>query len=324
MKAIDITEPGGPEVLVEREVADPQAAAGEVLIEVAAAGLNRADVAQRRGKYAPPPGASEYPGLECSGRVAAIGAGVSRFAVGDPVCALLSGGGYAERVVVDERLVLPVPEGVDLIDAAGLPEVAATVWSNVFAIARLADGEMLLVHGGSGGIGTFAIQLATARGAGVLTTARSENAAALRQLGAESVIDYRNQDFAAEVAEYTDNRGVDVILDHLGASYFDRNIAGLAMNGRLAIISLQGGAKTEFNLGALMGKRASVSATTLRSRPLGERAAIINAVAEEVWPLLADGRVRPVIAHRLPLSEADEAHRLMEAGGYVGKILLTT
>ena len=324
MKAIEITEAGGPEVLAAREVADPVPRTGQVLIEVAAAGVNRADVMQRRGLYPPPPDASQYPGLECSGRVAAVGDGASRFAVGDAVCALLSGGGYAQLVAVDERLVLPVPDSVDLVDAAGLPEVAATVWSNVFAIAGLSDGEMLLVHGGSGGIGTFAIQLATARGAGILTTARRENAAALRELGAELVIDYRDEDFAAEVANHTGERGVDVILDHLGASYFENNIRSLATNGRLAIIGLQSGAKTEVNLAALLRKRAQVSATTLRARPLAERAAIIEAVAQNVWPLVARGAVRPVIAHRLALEEAAEAHRLLEAGGYVGKILLTT
>lgn len=323
MKAVQIREPGGPESLVLTEVPDPRPGPGEVVIAVAAAGINRADAMQRRGLYPPPPGASPLPGLEVSGRIDALGPDTEGFAVGDEVCALLSGGGYAERVAVDQRLVLPIPSGVDLADAAGLPEVAATVWSNVFDIAGLTSGETLLVHGGSGGIGTFAIQLAVAKGAKVLTTARSGNAAALRDLGAELVVDYRDQDFAAEVAAHTGDRGADVILDHLGASYLDRNLASLAMNGRIVIISLQGGAKTEFNLAKLMAKRASLTATTLRSRPITERAAIIEAVRREVWPLVEEGRVTPVIAHRLPLERAAEAHRLLDEGGYLGKILLT-
>ncbi|ADD39979.1 NAD(P)H-quinone oxidoreductase [Stackebrandtia nassauensis] len=324
MRAVEIAEPGGPEALKVIDAPDPIPGSGEVVIEVAAAGINRADAAQRRGKYPPPEGASPYPGLEVSGRIIAIGPGVAGVSVGDEVCALLSGGGYAERVAVDARLLLPIPDGVDLVDAAGLPEVAATVWSNVFQIARLTEGEMLLVHGGSGGIGTFAIQLATARGCGVLTTARSHNADALRGLGAELVIDYRDQDFAEEVATHTDGRGVDVILDHLGASYLDRNVASLNLNGRLAIISMQGGSKTEFNLGALMRRRGSVSATTLRSRPIGERADIIAAVRDNVWPQVASGQVKPVVAQRFPLADVVEAHRVLDAGGYLGKILLTT
>jgi len=323
MFAVEISEPGGPQVLRWREMADVVPGPGEVLIEVAAAGVNRADLLQRQGHYPPPPGASEVPGLECSGTVAAVGGDVTAWQVGDRVCALLSGGGYAERVVVDAGLVLPVPNEVDLVDAAGLPEAAATVWSNVFDIAELDKGQSLLVHGGAGGIGTIAIQLATVLGARVLTTARADHDEALRRLGAELIIDYRDQDFVAVVADHTDNRGVDVILDNMGASYLERNIESLAFDGRLAVIGMQGGRSAKLNLGALLGKRGRISAAGLRARPLMERIRIIDAVAREVWPLVARQLVKPVIAQRIPLSEAPAAHEAMEAGGHLGKILLT-
>lgn len=323
MYAVEISEPGGPQVLRWRETPDVVPGPGEVLIEVAAAGVNRADLLQRQGHYPPPAGASEVPGLECSGTVAAVGEDVTAWQVGDRVCALLSGGGYAERVVVDAGLVLPVPGGVDLVDAAGLPEAAATVWSNVFDIAKLDKGQSILVHGGAGGIGTVAIQLATVFGARVLTTARADHADALRRLGAELIIDYRNEDFVAVVADHTDNRGVDVILDNMGASYLERNIKTLAFDGRLAVIGMQGGRSATLNLGALLVKRGRISAAGLRARPLIDRIHIIDAVAREVWPLVARQLVKPVVAQRIPLSEAPAAHEAMEAGGHLGKILLT-
>ncbi|HZE39775.1 MAG TPA: NAD(P)H-quinone oxidoreductase [Stackebrandtia sp.] len=322
MRAIVITEFGGPEVLAWQEVDDPIPAEGEVVIEVAAAGVNRADLQQRQGFYPPPKGASEYPGLECSGRIAVLGEGVEGFGVGDEVCALVSGGAYAEKVAVDAGLVLPVPRGVSLSDAACFPEAAATVWSTVFGISRLAEGEMLLVHGGAGGIGTFAIQLATAMGAGVVTTARGDHGAALRELGAELVIDYRDQDFAEVIAQRTESQGVDVILDNMGASYLDKNLATLNHNGRLMIIGMQGGRTTELDLGKLLVRRVSVSAAGLRARPLAERTAIIAQVREKVWPLIEGGYIRPVVARRIPLAQAADAHRMLGEGGHLGKVVL--
>ncbi|MEU8569192.1 NAD(P)H-quinone oxidoreductase [Streptomyces pathocidini] len=324
MHAITIPEPGGPEALVWAEVPEPVPAVGEVLVEVAAGGVNRADVMQRQGFYDPPPDASPYPGLECSGRIAALGPGVSGWAVGDEVCALLSGGGYAEKVAVPAGQLLPVPEGVDLVTAAGLPEVACTVWSNVFMVAHLRPGETLLVHGGSSGIGTMAVQLAKAVGARVAVTAGSpEKLERCRELGADILIDYREQDFAEEVRKATDGAGADVILDIVGAKYLAANVRALAVNGRLAIIGLQGGRKGELDLGALLVKRAAVTATSLRGRPLGEKAAIVAAVREHVWPLFGAGRVRPVVDRSLPMRDAAEAHRVLEGSGHVGKILLT-
>ncbi|MFI1964377.1 NAD(P)H-quinone oxidoreductase [Streptomyces pathocidini] len=324
MHAITIPEPGGPEALVWAEVPEPVPAVGEVLVEVAAGGVNRADVMQRQGFYDPPPDASPYPGLECSGRIAALGPGVSGWAVGDEVCALLSGGGYAEKVAVPAGQLLPVPEGVDLVTAAGLPEVACTVWSNVFMVAHLRPGETLLVHGGSSGIGTMAVQLAKAVGARVAVTAGSpEKLERCRELGADILIDYREQDFAEEVRKATDGAGADVILDIIGAKYLAANVRALAANGRLAIIGLQGGRKGELDLGALLVKRAAVTATSLRGRPLGEKAAIVAAVREHVWPLFGAGRVRPVVDRSLPMRDAAEAHRVLEGSGHVGKILLT-
>ncbi|MFG2121872.1 NAD(P)H-quinone oxidoreductase [Streptomyces sp. NPDC048710] len=323
MHAITIPEPGGPEALVWDEVPDPVPGAGEVLVEVVASAVNRADILQRQGFYNPPPGASPYPGLECSGRIAALGPGVSGWAVGDEVCALLSGGGYAEKVVVPAGQLLPVPRGVDLNRAAALPEVVCTVWSNVFMIAHLRPGETLLVHGGSSGIGTMAIQLAKAVGAKVAVTAGTkEKLEQCAELGADVLINYREQDFVAEIGRATDGAGADVILDNMGAKYLDRNVQALAVNGRLAIIGMQGGIKGELNIAALLNKRAAISATSLRARPLSEKAAIVAAVREHVWPLLAAGQVRPVVDRELPMPEAAEAHRVVEASGHVGKVLL--
>ncbi|MET7651744.1 NAD(P)H-quinone oxidoreductase [Streptomyces sp. NPDC005486] len=325
MHAITIPEPGGPEALVWDEVPDPVAGAGEVLVEVVASAVNRADILQRQGFYDPPPGASPYPGLECSGRIAAIGPGVSGWAVGDEVCALLAGGGYAEKVVVPAGQLLPVPESVDLRRAAALPEVTSTVWSNVFMIAHLRPGETLLVHGGSSGIGTMAIQLAKAVGARVAVTAGTkEKLEQCAELGADILINYREQDFVAELKQATDGAGADVVLDNMGAKYLDRNVQALAVNGRLAIIGMQGGIKAELNIGALLGKRAAISATSLRARPLEEKAAIVAAVREHVWPLLAAGHVRPVVDREVPMSDAAAAHRHVEASGHVGKVLLVT
>ncbi|MEV0260600.1 NAD(P)H-quinone oxidoreductase [Streptomyces sp. NPDC050617] len=325
MYAITIPEPGGPEALVWAEVPDPVPGEGEVLVEVVASAVNRADVMQRQGFYDPPPGASPYPGLECSGRIAELGPGVRGWEVGDEVCALLAGGGYAEKVCVPAGQLLPVPDGVDTVTAAGLPEVAATVWSNVFLTAHLRPGETLLVHGGSSGIGTMAIQLAKAVGARVAVTAGG--AAKLercRELGADILIDYREQDFVEELAKATGGAGADVILDIVGAKYLERNVQALAVNGRLVIIGLQGGRKGELNLGALLAKRASVTATSLRGRPHEEKAEIVAAVREHVWPLIAGGRVKPVVDRTLPMREATQAHEVLESSAHVGKLLLTT
>ncbi|MFE3990684.1 NAD(P)H-quinone oxidoreductase [Streptomyces goshikiensis] len=324
MHAITIEQPGGPEALVWAEVPDPVAGEGEVLVEVAASAVNRADILQRQGFYDPPPGSSRHPGLECSGRIVAIGPGVSGWAVGDEVCALLAGGGYAERVAVPAGQLLPVPEGVDLVTAAALPEVVCTVWSNIFMIAQLRPGETVLVHGGSSGIGTMAIQLAKAIGAKVAVTAGGpEKLARCRELGADVLIDYREQDFVAELRAATDGAGADVILDIVGAKYLGRNLDALAVNGRLAVIGLQGGVKGELNLGALLAKRAAITATSLRARPLGEKAAIVAAVREHVWPLVSTGRVTPVVHAAFPMRDAAEAHRVMESSAHVGKLLLT-
>ncbi|WP_133739981.1 NAD(P)H-quinone oxidoreductase [Actinorugispora endophytica] len=327
MRAIAISEPGGPDVLTWREVPDPEPGPGEVLVEVAATAVNRADVNQRQGSYPPPPGASEYPGLECSGRVAALGPGTdgSGWRVGDEVCALLAGGGYAERVAVPVGQLLPVPAGVGLVEAAALPETACTVWSNVFMTAALGPGESLLVHGGGSGIGTFAIQLARARGARVLTTAGSpEKLARCLELGAVAAVNHRTEDFAARVREETGGAGVDVVLDIMGGSYLDANLRSLAVGGRLVVIGLMGGRRAELDLGRMLVRRLSVHATTLRSRPLAEKAEIVSQVAGQVWPLVGKGTVRPVVDRVLPLRDAAEAHRIMESGGHVGKILLST
>lgn len=325
MHAITIPEPGGPEALVWAEVPDPEPAEGEVLVDVAASAVNRADVLQRQGFYDPPPGASPYPGLECSGRVSALGPGVSGWSVGDEVCALLGGGGYAEKVAVPTGQLLPVPDGMELVTAAGLPEVTCTVWSNVFMVAHLRPTETLLVHGGSSGIGTMAIQLAKAAGARVAVTAGSkEKLDRCAELGADILINYREQDFLEELRTATDGHGADVILDIIGAKYLDKNVQALATNGRLAIIGMQGGVKGELNLSTLIGKRGAVTATGLRARPASEKAAIVAAVREHVWPLLADGRVRAVVDSTVPMPEVAQAHRALDESGHIGKILLTT
>ena len=321
MRAVVTTEPGGPEVLTIGEVADPRPAAGEVVVEVVATAVNRADTLQRRGLYAPPPGATDVIGLECSGRIAELGEGVEGWTVGDEVCALLAGGGYAARVAVPVGQVMPVPAGVSLVEAACLPEVAATVWSNVFMTAHLARGERFLVHGGAGGIGTMAIQLAAARGAEVFTTAGSPEGLELcRSLGASRAISYRDEDFVEVMSEAG---GADVILDNMGAKYLGRNVTALATGGRLVIIGMQGGAKGELDIAALLRKRASVTATSLRARPVTEKAAICCGVVENVWPLVATGAIRPIIETTMPLEDVARAHQLMEDGGHAGKILLT-
>lgn len=323
MRAIEITEPGEPDVLQVTEVERPVAGPGQVVVDVAAAGVNRADLFQRKGAYPPPPGASPLPGLEVSGTVAEIGEGVEGLAVGDEVCALLDGGGYAEAVAVAATQVLPVPAGVSLVDAAGLPEVVCTVWSNVFMTAVLQPGETLLIHGGSSGIGTTAIQLAKAAGARVAVTAGSQaKLDACRELGADILISYKDEDFVERLKEETDGHGADVLLDNIGAKYLARNIDALATNGRLVNIGLMGGAKAELDLRALVKKRAAVIATSLRARPAAEKAAIVAAVREHVWPLIEDGVFRPVIQGTHPLERAADAHRELEESQHIGKVLL--
>ena len=323
MNAITIPRSGGPEVLTWQTVPDPEPAAGEVLVDVTASAVNRADLMQRQGFYPPPPGAPPYPGLECSGRIAALGDGVTGWQVGDEVCALLAGGGYATRVAVPAGQVLSKPAAVSLRDAAALPEVACTVWSNVGQLAHLSKGETFLVHGGGSGIGTHAIQVAKALGAIVLCTAGTpEKLARCRELGADVTINYRTEDFVARAREETGG-GVDVILDMIGAKYLTRNVEALAANGRLAIIGLQGGARAEIDLNALMRSRAQVIGTVLRARPAAEKAAIVTAVRERVWPLVESGAVRPVVDRVLPMRDAAEAHRVVEAGQNIGKVLLT-
>jgi len=325
MRAVIAPDPGGPEVLRVVELADPTPAPGEVVVDVAATAVNRADTLQRKGVYPPPPGASDVLGLECAGTVSALGEGVTGWSVGNEVCALLAGGGYATKVAVPAGQLMPVPDGVDLVTAAALPEVACTVWSNVFMVAGLRADETLLVHGGSGGIGTLAIQVAASLGARVVATAGSaEKLALCRELGADVVVNYREQDFVEEVRRATDGHGADVILDNMGASYLDRNVDALAVEGRLVIIGMQGGVKGELDIAKLLGKRGAVIATSLRGRPTEEKAAICAAVVEHVWPLVADGTVKPVVSTTLPLDRATDGHRLMEEGGHFGKILLTT
>ena len=325
MHAIVITEPGGPEKLQLMTVPDPAVGAGEALIEIAASAVNRADLLQRQGFYPPPPGAPPYPGLECSGRIAALGPAVTGWHEGDEVCALLDGGGYAERVAVPAGQLLPVPRGIQVTEAAALPEAACTVWSNVFKLGHLQPGETLLVHGGAGGMGTLAIQLARARGARVLCTAGSpDKLARCRNLGADRAISYRDEDFVEVVREVTDGHGADVILDIMGASYLERNCEALAIDGRLMVIGLQGGTKAQLDLGALLPRRNAIHATTLRARPPAQKAAIVAEVRAQVWPLVEAGEVSPVIDRRVRLADAAEAHRVIEAGGHVGKVLLVT
>ena len=323
MRAITITSPGDADVLVPADVDDPVPGPGEALVDVAATAVNRADVMQRRGFYDPPPGASPYPGLECSGRIAGLGDGVTGWSVGDEVCALLSGGGYATRVAVPAGQLLPVPAGLSLVEAAALPEVACTVWSNVFQLARLQPGEVLLVHGGTSGIGTMAVQLAARAGARVLCTVGSaEKAARAVELGAERAVRYREEDFVTVVREATGGAGADVVLDNMGAAYLPRNVDVLAVGGRLVVIGLQGGTRGELDLGALLVKRASVVATSLRARPAAEKAALVAAVREHVWPAVEAGEVRPVVDRVLPLEQAAQAHRVLESSAHIGKIVL--
>jgi putative PIG3 family NAD(P)H quinone oxidoreductase len=323
MRAVVITRPGEPEVLRWLEVPDPVPGPGEVVIDVTASGVNRADLMQRQGFYPPPPGAPPYPGLECSGRVRAVGGQVANWRPGDQVCALLSGGGYAEQVAVPEGQLLPVPASVPVATAAAFPETACTVYANVFQLAGLTEGELLLVHGGSSGIGTMAIQLAKAFGARVACTAGSaEKLARCRALGADVVVNYRTEDFVEVVQDATGGAGADVILDIMGASYLARNLAALATGGRLVVIGRQGGSRAELDLGVLQAKRASLHATTLRARPAHEKAAVVAAVREHVWPLIDAGRVAAVVDRELPMSQAAQAHRVMAASEHVGKILL--
>lgn len=323
MKAVVAREPGGPEVLELVDVPDIEPKPGEVLIEVAAAGVNRADLLQRRGFYPPPKDAPEWLGLECSGTIVAVGQGVVSRSVGDEVCALLSGGGYAERVSVPTGQVMDIPAGVDLVTAAALPEAAATVWSNIVMTAGLREGESLLIHGGGSGIGTMGIQIARALGARVFVTAGSAaKLSRCEELGAEVLINYREQDFVEVIRDETGGRGVDVILDNMGASYLARNISALAFGGRLAIIGLQGGTKSEINLGAVLSTNVTISALSLRARPSDQKAMICKELERRVWPLIAAGLVKPTVDRVLSLADAPAAHAALDDGSVVGKILL--
>ncbi|GAA1952733.1 NAD(P)H-quinone oxidoreductase [Amycolatopsis minnesotensis] len=321
MHAITIREFGDPDVLEWAEVPDPVPGEGEVLLDVTASAVNRADLLQRQGNYPPPQGASEILGLECSGTVAELGPGAEGWQVGDEVCALLAGGGYAEKVVVPAVQLLPVPGEVSLLASAGLPEVACTVWSMVAMGAGLTEGEVLLVHGGAGGIGTHAIQVGKALGASVAVTAGSpERLDRCRQLGADLVVNYREQDFVEEVRK--EFGGADVILDNMGAKYLGRNIDALKIGGRLAVIGMQGGFKGELNIGALLGKRASVAAAGLRGRPVEDKGRIVADVRERLWPLVESGSVQPIVGQVTPMAEASAAHRALDEGGVFGKVLL--
>jgi NADPH2:quinone reductase len=325
MKAVYISEPGGPEMLEIREVPAPVPGHGEVLIDVVAAGLNRADVHQRKGFYPPPPGASEVPGLEVSGRIAGFGPGVTKpFSIGDKVVALLAGGGYAQQVAVRSEQVVRIPDGVDLVTAAALPEVAATVYSNLIMTAQLQAGETVLVHGATGGIGTMAIQFAKAIGATVATTAGTDEKVGTAKafLGADIAINYAQENFAESLRAQNGGKGADVILDVVGAKYLQQNVDALADYGRLIVIGLQGGTKGELDLGQLLRKRAAVVATALRPRPVEEKGAIMTAVRDAVWPLIADGRVHPLVDKTFPLDQVRAAHEYFDAGEHVGKILL--
>jgi NADPH:quinone reductase len=325
MTAIEIAAYGGPEVLRPTRRPIPKPAAGEVLIEVAGAGVNRPDVLQRQGAYKPPPGASDIPGLEIAGRIVALGEGVADWGLGDSVTALVTGGGYAEFSTAPAPQCLPIPKGLDAVKAAAIPETYFTVWTNVFDRAKLKSGESLLVHGGSSGIGTTAIQLANAFGAQVFTTAGSaEKCAACIKLGAKRAIDHRTEDFAAVLQETTGGRGVDVILDMVGGGYINRNLRILALEGRLVQIAFLQGSKAEIDLGPMMMKRQTITGSTLRPRSVAEKGAIARSLRERVWPLIEAGRVGPVIFKTFPLSDAAEAHRLMESGQHIGKIVLTT
>ena len=327
MYAITIDQPGGPEVMKWAQQPDPELPRGHVLVEVAATAVNRADLLQRQGVYPPPPGASDILGLECSGVITELGEDVTGWSVGDEVCALLAGGGYAEKVAVPATQLLPVPAGVDLRVAASLPEVACTVWSNVVMRGGLRRGQVLLVHGGGGGIGTHAIQVGKALGARVAVTAGSEDKLnRCRELGADILINYRDSDFVASLAEATDNHGADVVLDNMGASYLGRNVDALAMDGHVVIIGMQGGRKGEVDIAKLMGKRGNITSTGLRGRPLtgpGGNADIVADVRAKLWPLIADGSVQPIVSTELPITEAPLAHQLLDSPETVGKVILT-
>jgi NADPH:quinone reductase len=321
--AIEIRAPGGPEMLVAAERPVPAPAAGEVLIKVAAAGVNRPDVFQRLGRYPPPPGASDIPGLEVAGTIERLGAGVDGWRIGDTVCALVAGGGYAEYCAAPAPQCLAVPRGIDLVAAAAIPETFFTVWTNVFERGRLQAGESLLVHGGSSGIGTTAIQLARARGSRVFATAgTADKCAACERLGAARAINYRNADFLAVIRELTDGRGVDVVLDMVGGEYFPRNIEALATDGRLVEIATLHGAKAELNIQTIMQRRLTITGSTLRARPVADKGAIAAAVRQHVWPLLEAGEVKPIVHATFPLRDAAEAHRVMEADTHIGKLVL--
>jgi putative PIG3 family NAD(P)H quinone oxidoreductase len=323
VRAVVITEPGGPEVLEMLQVPDPEPAVDEVLIEVVATAVNRADLMQRQGNYPPPPGAPPYLGMECSGRIAKLGDGVTGWAVGDEVCALLAGGGYAERVAVPAGQVLPIPDGVSVLDAAALPEVCCTVWSMVFAWGKLSAGESFLVHGGSSGIGTMAIQLAHQRGSRVCTTAGTPRKVEFcRTLGADVAINYNDEAFEERVLAETGGEGVDVILDNMGAAYLPRNVACLAIDGRLIVLGLQGGRRGELDLGDLLVKRGTVHAAGLRGRSPARKAEIVAETRANVWPMISSGAVRPVIDRVLSLDDAAEAHELVDSSEHIGKVLL--
>jgi len=323
--AIEISRPGDPDVLVPVERPRPTPAAGEVLIKVAAAGVNRPDVFQRRGRYPPPPGASDIPGLEVAGVVEEVGADVHDLRVGDGVCALVAGGGYAEYCVAPAPQCLPVPRGLDYVAAAAMPETFFTVWTNVFERGRLQANEAILVHGGSSGIGTTAIQLARAHGSRVFATAGSaEKCAACERLGAERAINYREDDFVAIVRQLTGDRGVDVVLDMVGGDYFARNIEALAIEGRLVEIATLQGAKAELNIQTIMQRRLTITGSTLRARPVAEKGAIARALGARVWPLVESGAVKPIVHATFPLRQAAEAHRVMESSAHIGKLVLVT
>jgi NADPH2:quinone reductase len=323
MIAIEISHPGGPGVLVPVDRPMPVPDTGEVLIQVAAAGVNRPDLMQRLGRYPPPPGASDIPGLEVSGTIQAIGDGVTGWRGGDAVCALLAGGGYAEYCVAPALQCLPVPNGMDMASAAVIPETFFTVWTNVFERGRLQPGETILVHGGSSGIGTTAIQLAHAFGARVFATAGSrEKCNACEHLGAERGIDYRVEDFVSVLKEVTGGRGVDVVLDMVGGEYFARNLDCLAVEGRLVEIATLHGAKAELNIVTMMQRRLTITGSTLRIRSVEQKAAIAGALRARVWPLLESGAVKPVVHARFPLRDAADAHRVMESGVHIGKLVL--
>ena len=325
MIAIEIRAPGGPEVLAPVERPAPVPAPGEVLIKVTAAGVNRPDIFQRLGRYAPPPGASDIPGLEVAGTIEQLGPEVRDWRIGDEVCALVAGGGYAEYCAAPAPQCLPLPRGLDLIAAAAIPETFFTVWTNVFERGRLQAGESLLVHGGSSGIGTTAIQLARARGARVFATAGSAaKCDACERLGAERAINYRESDFAVMVRDLTSGRGVDVVLDMVGGEYFARNIDVLAVEGRLVEIATLHGVKAELNIQTIMGRRLTITGSTLRPRPVAEKGAIAAALRQHVWPLLESSAVRPIVHATFPLRDAAEAHRVMEAGTHIGKLVLVT